>query len=117
MSCLVNEKSSPQKRQSLSQRRGANRVASLQRDEELWAHIEECGIPPFFALSWFITWFSHNLQELHHISRLFDVLMASHPLMPIYIAAIIMEVRLLVHVADFALPHINAVYIVCQYNQ
>jgi hypothetical protein len=66
-------------------------LLGVQRDRELWAHIEESGIPPFFALSWFITWFSHNLQDLAQISRLFDVLMASHPLMPIYISAVVME--------------------------
>ena len=88
---------------------GARKIASLQRDEELWAHIEESGIPPFFALSWFITWFSHNLQELHHISRLFDVLMASHPLMPIYISAVIMEVRFLVLLPCCRLPLLHSI--------
>ena len=54
-------------------------------------------MPPFFALSWFITWFAHNLQSLAQISRLFDLLLASHPLMPLYVSAVAMQVCRPVH--------------------
>lgn len=40
-----------------------------------------------FALSWLITWYGHVLSNFHHILRLYDFFLASHPLMPIYFAA------------------------------
>lgn len=42
---------------------------------------------PYFALSWYMTWFAHDVDSLDDISRLFDLFVASHPLMPIYVAA------------------------------
>ena len=51
-------------------------------------------MPPYFALGWFITWFSHSVQQLDQISRLFDLFMASHPLMPLYVVAQVMMVSL-----------------------
>ena len=44
-----------------------------------------------FALPWFITWYSHVLDNLDIILRLYDLFVVSHFLMPIYVAA---EVRL-----------------------
>ncbi|CAF3234202.1 unnamed protein product [Rotaria socialis] len=40
-----------------------------------------------FALSWFITWYSHVLNDLDVILRLYDLFIVSHFLMPIYVAA------------------------------
>lgn len=51
-------------------------------------------VQPFFALGWFITWFAHSVDSLQHISRLFDLFMASHPLMPLYVTAIVIKVYL-----------------------
>lgn len=42
-----------------------------------------------FALSWLITWFGHVLSEFKYTLRLYDFFLASHPLMPIYLAATI----------------------------
>ncbi|KAG7240958.1 hypothetical protein INR49_026136 [Caranx melampygus] len=42
-----------------------------------------------FALSWLITWYGHVLSEFKHTLRLYDFFLASHPLMPIYLAATI----------------------------
>lgn len=42
---------------------------------------------PYFALSWYMTWFAHDTDSLEDISRLFDLFMASHPMMPLYVAA------------------------------
>ncbi|KAI3358641.1 hypothetical protein L3Q82_015056, partial [Scortum barcoo] len=42
-----------------------------------------------FALSWLITWYGHVLSEFRHTLRLYDFFLASHPLMPIYLAATI----------------------------
>lgn len=42
-----------------------------------------------FALSWLITWYGHVLSEFRHTVRLYDFFLASHPLMPVYLAAAI----------------------------
>lgn len=52
--------------------------------------VAKSGVPPFFALSLFITWFAHNLAELGQAARLFDLFIASHPLMPLYAAVAVL---------------------------
>ncbi|KAI8924969.1 rab-GTPase-TBC domain-containing protein [Entophlyctis helioformis] len=42
-----------------------------------------------FAISWILTWFSHDVHNAHHASRLFDLFVSSSPLMPVYVAAAI----------------------------
>ncbi|MEQ2208663.1 hypothetical protein XENOCAPTIV_010656, partial [Xenoophorus captivus] len=42
-----------------------------------------------FALSWLITWYGHVLSDFKRTLRLYDFFLASHPLMPIYLAATI----------------------------
>lgn len=62
-------------------------------DRPLHAHIEASGVQPFFGLSWYITWFAHNLPQLAQAARLFDLFLASHPLMPLYASAAVLIVR------------------------
>ncbi len=62
-------------------------------DRPLHAHIEASGVQPFFGLSWYITWFAHNLPHLAQTARLFDLFLASHPLMPLYASAAVLIVR------------------------
>ena len=61
-------------------------------DRPLHDHIHATGVPPFFSLSWYITWFAHNLVQLGDAARLFDLFLGSHPIMPIYAAAAILVV-------------------------
>lgn len=70
----------------------AEHLAYAQADLELYRHVSSSGAPPYFALSWLITWFSHNVPALEQISRLFDLFVASHPLMPLYVAVVAMRV-------------------------
>ena len=63
-------------------------------DRPLHAHIEASGVQPFFGLSWYITWFAHNLPQLAQAARLFDLFMASHPLMPLYASAAVLVVSI-----------------------
>jgi len=42
---------------------------------------------PTFAVSWIITWFSHDLDSSEDIYRIFDYCIASHPAVSIYLAA------------------------------
>ena len=42
-------------------------------------------LPP---CSWYMTWFAHDVPSLPQIARLFDLFLSSHPLMPLYLAAV-----------------------------
>eukprot|EP00455_Lapot_gusevi_P039551 TRINITY_DN4435_c0_g1_i1.p1 TRINITY_DN4435_c0_g1~~TRINITY_DN4435_c0_g1_i1.p1 ORF type:complete len:370 (-),score=56.65 TRINITY_DN4435_c0_g1_i1:34-1143(-) len=56
-------------------------------DPDILKLFVSCQMEPFFALSWFLTWFSHNLERFEKVVRLFDFFLASHPLMPLYYCA------------------------------
>ena len=43
--------------------------------------------PTFYAVRWFMCWFLHDVNELIVSARLIDAFVASHPLLPIYVAA------------------------------
>ncbi len=64
----------------------------VQADGEVHDQLAAAEVPPFFALGWFITWFAHSVDNLQHASRLFDLFMAAHPLMPLYVTAIVIKV-------------------------
>lgn len=53
-------------------------------DPQLHKFIEESTVEPIFALSWILTWFSHGFDDLTIIARLFDFILASHPIIPLY---------------------------------
>jgi len=55
-------------------------------DPEVHQHMVDCDMEPFFCLSWIITWFSHDVRDTTVVKRLFDLFIASHPLMPIYLS-------------------------------
>ncbi|XP_051827260.1 TBC1 domain family member 20-like isoform X2 [Antechinus flavipes] len=46
-----------------------------------------------FMESWLLTWFGHVLPEPTHVLRLMDFFLASHPLMPVYVAAAVVLYR------------------------
>lgn len=46
-----------------------------------------------FCLSWLITWFGHVVNGLDRIIRMYDFFIASHPLMPMYLAAAVVLYR------------------------
>lgn len=60
-----------------------------QVDTELHDFMVRAEVGTIFALSWLITWYGHVLSEFKHTLRLYDFFLASHPLMPIYLAATI----------------------------
>lgn len=50
------------------------------------------GLPdqePFFAVSWLLTWFAHNIESPPELLRLFDFFLSSHPLMPLYFSTVL----------------------------
>ena len=50
-------------------------------------------VQPYFALPWILTWFSHSLQDIDTVSRLFDLFLVSHPLLPLYMAGAVSTPR------------------------
>ncbi|QDZ25710.1 Rab-GTPase-TBC domain-containing protein [Chloropicon primus] len=78
------------------------------RDRELHDHIRSSGVPCHFALSWRLTWFSHDVQALEECVRLFDAFLASPPLFPLYVGVIALceqRERVLSTEPDFATMH------------
>jgi hypothetical protein len=63
-------------------------------DTEVFQYIIQSGIEPFVALSWIITWFAHELENLDVVSRLYDLFIVSHPLMPLYLSAQVFVMKL-----------------------
>ncbi|XP_059496583.1 TBC1 domain family member 20 [Stegostoma tigrinum] len=62
----------------------------LQRvNPQLHDFIQRAEVGTIFALSWLITWYGHVLSKFRHTVRLYDFFLASHPLMPVYVAAAI----------------------------
>jgi len=44
-------------------------------------------IEPYFALSWILSWFTHNLTNISKIYRIMDFLLCSHPLAVFHMSA------------------------------
>ena len=55
-------------------------------DKKLYKFLSQANIEPFFATSWLITWFAHDIKELDHIARIYDAMICSHPLLMTYIS-------------------------------
>lgn len=73
-------------------------------------HLAMCEMEPFFALSWVITWFAHEIRDTELTKRLFDFFLVSHPLMPLYVSVAMITHPLnrqdvLQTECDFALVH------------
>ncbi|KAG5264993.1 hypothetical protein AALO_G00260280 [Alosa alosa] len=60
-----------------------------QVDRELHDFMLQAEVGTIFALSWLITWYGHVLSDFRQVLRLYDFFLASHPLMAIYFAAVI----------------------------
>ncbi len=79
-------------------------------DGEVHDYLMESGMEPFFCLPWIITWFSHDIRDTSVVKRLFDVFVASHPLMPIYLSIAMVlhpmnRMEILGSECDFAMLH------------
>lgn len=62
----------------------------------------------YFSLSWLITWFGHVVESHDLASRLVDLFLATHPLMPVYLsAALILSRKLEVLSLDCELSSVH----------
>ncbi|CAO3608520.1 unnamed protein product [Cunninghamella blakesleeana] len=62
-------------------------------DIELMSFLERHNIMPYYALSWVLTWFSHDLVDFDKITRLFDLFISSSSIMPLYVSSAITLIR------------------------
>lgn len=60
-------------------------VIIKREDPELSSFFEETCLQPYFATSWLITWFTHDIKDVDTIARLLDALLCSHPLYGLYV--------------------------------
>ena len=79
-------------------------------DSELHSHLFDCDMEPFFAISWIITWFAHDVRDTAVVKRLFDFFLVSHPMMPIYMSVAMTihplnRIEILSTDCDFACVH------------
>jgi len=58
-------------------------------DTALHKFLMDSGAPPFFTLSWIITWFAHSEASLESVARVYDFLLASHPMMILYMVVVL----------------------------
>ena len=47
--------------------------------------VEAIGGQPTYALSWILTWFSHDIDDIYKVQLVFDACLATHPLFCCYI--------------------------------
>lgn len=59
----------------------------------LHEHMMKASVGAVFCLAWLITWYAHTLSQYRQVVRLYDFLLASPPLMPMYVAAEILRHR------------------------
>jgi hypothetical protein len=69
-------------------------------DKPLALHFKRKQLHPHYFISWMITWFAHNVDS-ELLPRLFDLFLASHPLMPMYLYVVAM------HLVRFMLAECN----------
>jgi len=57
---------------------------------KLKKHLERSEVGTIFALSWILTWFSHDVDKVELMLRIFDVTLATHKFFPLYLSASIL---------------------------
>lgn len=63
-------------------------------DPQVAKHLSDAGMDVgHYALSWILTWFSHVIDDLSLVGRLFDFFIPSHPLMSVYVSAAVVLQR------------------------
>ena len=67
-----------------------------------------------FAMSWVLTWFAHDVDQILVIQRLYDFFLVSHPLMPFYFAASLIIYRRQTLIAQGPHPNAAEIYALIQ---
>jgi len=83
-------------------------------DEELFNFLQHNDVQSYFATSWIITWFAHDIKDINKISRLYDSMLCSPPYFSMYVSAalLIHNRESILHCEqDFGLIHNHIVHI------
>lgn len=59
-------------------------------DHEMHLFLTNANVTAFFALSWILTWFAHNITQFEDIARIYDYFLSSHPIKPLYMTVTLM---------------------------
>ncbi|CAO3691424.1 unnamed protein product [Rhizopus stolonifer] len=62
-------------------------------DPQLTLFLEKCNVMSYYAISWILTWFSHDFEKYDKIIRLFDLFISSEATMPVYLSSAIILLR------------------------
>lgn len=62
-------------------------------DPDLEYYVRRAELGQLFALSWLLTWFAHSIDKYDSVVRMYDFFLASHSLMPVYLAAALVLYR------------------------
>ncbi|KAJ2083928.1 GTPase-activating protein gyp8 [Coemansia sp. RSA 988] len=76
------------------------------------ALLVDVDVPPFFAISWVLTWFAHDINDFADICRIYDFLIVSPPMQVVYMAAAMIaqnQHEILAYEHDFAAIHTGLV--------
>jgi len=77
-------------------------------DEDVFKFLSRSNVQPYFALSWVLTWYSHNIENFGAVTRLYDFFIASRPLMPLYFSvAVIISLREKLFKVQCDYPHVH----------
>jgi hypothetical protein len=98
------------------------RLADPDPDPALARFLRDAGVEPFFATSWLLTWFAHDVQDLEEIARIYDALLCSHPMFCYYLAAavtinIFLSLLLSLYLYLYLYSYLNIYCIVCCLNE
>ena len=56
-------------------------------DQELYDVVSDGGLQPMpiFTTSWILTFFSHDVERYESVQRIYDIILAEHPLFIVYL--------------------------------
>ena len=61
-------------------------------DEILDEFLKKASIEPFFATSWFLTWFAHDICDIDVLACIFDALLCSPPIYILYLCTAVRSI-------------------------
>lgn len=56
-------------------------------DPPVYNQLQQSTVPPYFCISWLMTWFAHDVRSVEMAAQLFDFFLLNPPLVIIYTAA------------------------------
>ncbi len=83
-------------------------------DSVLHRFLMSAEMEPFFATSWLLTWFAHDLQYISDAARVFDAILCSHPLFIYYLCAAVSTNLFYLFIPTYVSPTILTFWTICK---